>query len=95
MLKRIPSFLKNKYLLASVFFIAWMAFFDSNNIFSQLKLTSELNELYEKKTFYKSKIKKVTATKEELLNDKEALEKFAREKYWMKRDNEDIYIVVE
>lgn len=76
-----------------IFFI-WMLFFDSNDIISQIKLRIELNDLKDQQTFYRTKTQKIRATKEELLNNKAALERFTREKYWMKKDDEDLYIIV-
>jgi len=72
-----------------------MLFFDRNNIISQLQLTLELKELNDKNEIFREKISEVKLDKEELFTNREALEKFAREKYWMKKPNEDIYIIVE
>lgn len=90
----IPGYLKNRYVLTLLLFLVWMLFFDSNDIISQVKLRMELNRLEKQQVFYRTKIKEIKASKEELLNDKATLEKFAREKYWMKKDDEDLFIVV-
>ncbi|MBI2928393.1 MAG: septum formation initiator family protein [Verrucomicrobia bacterium] len=92
---RLPSFLKNKYFLTLTTFAAWMLFFDDNNFYSQFKLRHELSELRDKKEFYKKEITQVKSDMHDLFTDQKTLEKFAREKYWMKRDNEDLFIIVE
>ncbi len=92
---RIPSFLKNFYVLTIIVFVAWMVFFDSNDFVSQVKLSAQQSELEEAKTFYQEKIKEVKEDRDALLNNDELLEKIAREKYFMQKPNEDVYIVVE
>jgi cell division protein FtsB len=72
-----------------------MLFFDSNDLLTQFKLSSKQSELESSKEFYEEKIIEVKNDKEALLNDKALLEKIAREKYLMKKENEDVYIVVE
>jgi len=92
---RIPSFLKNKYVLTFLLFLVWMIFFDRNDIITQIKLRKNLRQLERETNLYQEKIKQVRTDKDELLTNKETLEKFAREKYWMKKDNEDIFLIVE
>lgn len=76
-------------------FVVWVFFFDTNNFFSQRRLTKELNEVKVEKQFYIEEIEKDKEAKDELLNNSEYLEKFARENYLMKRENEDIFIVID
>ncbi|HEY8387702.1 MAG TPA: septum formation initiator family protein [Parasegetibacter sp.] len=92
-LKYIPFWLKNKYSLALIILLGWMLFFDRNDVFTQLERRSELKELESSKLHYSNEIRK---TREELmlLNlNKERLEKYAREKYFMKRDDEDLFVI--
>ena len=91
---KIPSFLRNKYSVTLIAFIIWMSFFDRNYIVSQVKLRMELQTICNKKKYYQEKTEEVKADRKDLLTNLESLEKFAREKYWMKRDNEDIFIIV-
>ena len=91
----IPSYLKNFYLLVSIVFIAWMLFFDTNNIFIQIRETQKYNELKREKAYYKEKIIGVKEDMESLQNNKKLLEKFAREKYYFRKQGEDVYVVVE
>ena len=83
---------KNIFLLVSIVFIIWMLFFDANSWLIQRELNKEIEALDVKKKFYNSEIK---SDKLELdaLQSSEGLEAFAREKYKMKRKNEDIYII--
>jgi cell division protein DivIC len=87
--------LKNKYILASVFFIVWVGFFDQNNLFERFQNMRELKKLSEDKEYYQSKISEESERLKELKTNKENLEKFAREQYLMKRDNEDVFIIVD
>jgi cell division protein DivIC len=95
MLKRLPKFTRNFFFMASFFFLIWMLFLDSNDLIDQFKLTMKLKDLQKQKTYYLEKIDEVNNERQELFSNMELLEKFAREKYFMKRANEDIYIIVE
>lgn len=95
MLDRLPKFTRNFYFIAFVMFFFWMLFIDSNNLITQWQRTQKLNELKDEKDYYKEKIKEVEKDREELLSDDELLEKFAREKYYMKKPAEDLYVIVE
>ena len=89
----IPSFLKNKFLLASTGFAVWMLFFDRNDLLMQMERKQELNALNKSKEYYTQEIEKERKTSEELKSDPSTIEKYAREKYLMKRDNEDLFII--
>jgi len=95
MFKRLPSFTHNFFFLTSLLFIVWMSFFDSNDFFTQYKLSSKINSLKSQREFYIERIEEVRKDREELLSNPELLEKFARENYLMKKPTEDIYIIVE
>lgn len=72
-----------------------MLFLDSNDLYTQYRLSSQLSTLNREKEFYLQKIEEVKQEREQLLTDSEALEKFAREKYLMKKEKEDLYVVIE
>ena len=91
---RIPQRWKNRYAIASLLFFVWMCFFDNNNFLSQISLKMELNELYKQKEIVLKEIGIVKSDHDELLNNPKEQERFAREKYWMKKDDEDIFIIV-
>lgn len=94
LLERIPSFFKNFYFLATFFLIVWLAFIDSNDLFMQAHLSAKKADLIEAREFYQEKILQVKNDQSALNNNPDLLEKMAREKYLMKKPNEDLYIVV-
>jgi hypothetical protein len=94
LLDKIPPILKNKYLLTSVVFLVLMLFLDRNNLISQYKMKKELNGLKKELQFYRDQAAKDSIELSRLLGDSLELEKLGREKYLMKRDSEDIYIIV-
>lgn len=91
---KIPPVIRNKYVLTLLCFAFWMLFFDQNDILSQIKLKSELYKINKEKAYYQEQILETQEDLENLLNDDAKLEKFAREKYLMKKDNEDIFVIV-
>ena len=93
LIDKIPNYLKNKYLIAIVLFIVWITFFDNFNIIKQSKIKKNIKQLEENKKFYIQEITKDSAEYYDLLNDAEKREKFAREKFLMKKEDEDVYII--
>jgi cell division protein FtsB len=88
-LKKIIS---NKYLIILLLFSGWMFFLDNYSYMDQRVLNKQIDELQDNKKYYKDEIRK---DKEniKLLKNQDQVEKYAREKYYMKKDSEDIYIV--
>ncbi len=95
MFKKIPAPLKNFYILTAFFFLLWMIALDSNNLFTRYELGAKLNSLENERAYYEEKIKEVEKDHNQLFGDRESLEKFAREKYFMKKETEDIFIIEE
>jgi cell division protein DivIC len=91
---KIPRFIKNKYFLVLVIFVVWILFLDRNNILSQLGLRGDLHKLQKEKEFYFDETMKDSIELQRLLNDSMEAEKLGREKYMMKRDSEDIFLIV-
>ncbi|MGW8122920.1 FtsB family cell division protein [Roseivirga echinicomitans] len=91
---KVPRFAKSFYFLFGAFFIIWMLFVDSNDVLSQLRLKSKLSNLENQKEYYLEKKVEVLKNKEELTTNQELLEKFAREKYLMKKPSEDLFVIV-
>ncbi len=89
------KYTKNIYVLGTLFFIFWMFFIDSNNVVNQFRLSSKLNDLNDQKEFYQERKEIIKEEREELMSNPELLEKFAREKYLMKKKTEDLYVIVE
>jgi cell division protein FtsB len=92
-LSHIPAWLKNKYILSLIAFVIWMIFFDAKDILTQRERSRELRQLQESKAYFASEISKEQKALEELKSNPAAIEKYAREKYMMKKDNEDLFIV--
>jgi cell division protein FtsB len=72
-----------------------MLLLDSNNLIARYQLSSKLNSLENEKTYYEEKIVEVRKDHNELFGNQESIEKFAREKYLMKKQNEDIFVIEE
>src|SRR3978361_483343 len=94
-LQATASFLKSKYLITVLAFVAWMLFFDRNDVASQLKKINELKLLQKSEKDMSKQIEDTKKELELLRTNPSTLEKYAREKYMMKRDNEDLYIISE
>ena len=92
--EKIPNWLKNRYAITSIAFVIWMLFFDSNDAFMLFKLRRELSQIRSEKEYYQQRIEETRIDLENLLNDNQKLEKFAREKYLMKNPDEDIFVIV-
>lgn len=91
LIKKIPAPLRNRYFVCLLLFIGWLAFFDRHSIYTQIRLQQQLDKLKVDKVFYETEIKQVQADKIDLETN---TEKFARERYHMKKSNEDVFIIV-
>lgn len=85
----------DKHILVVACFGVWMLFFDQNNLFKREEYNSKIDELNEQISFYKNDIEKSIRETNELKSNVENLEKFAREKYLMKKNDEVIFLVSE
>jgi cell division protein FtsB len=92
-LNRIPSWLKNKYLIAGVFFVVWMLFFDPKDILTDIERRDKLDDLQKSELHLKQLISESHQELDLLKDNAQSIEKYAREKYMMKKDNEDLFIV--
>ncbi len=95
MLDKIPSFLKNKYILVLIAVFVWFMFFDQNNMIQQYRYSRQLKDFRAEKEYYLQEIARDSIDLDKLKNNPEELERYAREKYLMKRENEDIFIIPE
>lgn len=86
------QFLSNKYIWSLLFFVTWMLFLDNYSYFDHSVLNDQIEELEDNKTYYQEEIIKDEAQIKQLKNPQQ-VEKYAREKYYMKKDSEDIYII--
>ena len=93
-MRRLINLFKNKYFLVSLAFVVWMIFFDKNDLFSQYQYHQQVSKLKQERDFYQKQTAQVAKDLDELTSNPQKLEKFAREKYLMKKDNEDIFVIV-
>jgi cell division protein FtsB len=91
----ISPYIRNKYLVSTAFVFLWVLFFDQNNLLDRYKLIREVNQLEKEHEYYKERIHLDSTRLIELKTSPENLEKFAREQFLMKKDNEDIFVIVE
>ena len=94
-IKKLPKPLRNKYLILFLLFILWVVFIDDYNLINQSKIKNTVDDLKIQKEFYISEIKSDSTELYKLQNDPAEQEKFAREKFLMKKENEDIFIIRE
>ncbi len=95
MLKKLPPLFRNFYVVCGLVFLVWMTFLDSNDLITRFKMASKLGDLQEEKEYYNQKIVEVEKDRNELMTNRELLEKFAREKYLMRKESEDVFVIVE
>lgn len=88
------KYINNRYFYTSLLFIFIMVYVDPENIVEQLNLSRQLNDLEGQKAFYLDEIEKNSEAIYVLEHDTVLLEKYAREKYYMKKDNEDVFVLV-
>lgn len=88
----IYPYVRNKYIMTTLVFVVWMTFFDENNFISQVQNQMKLSELEADRDHYVAEIEQSAEDLKLLQNDKELLEKFARERYLMKKENEEIFV---
>jgi cell division protein FtsB len=94
LLSRIPSWLKNKYAITLIGFGVWMLFFDDRDFFTTyIRQRDELRALQESKQYYGQQIAGTRQELDQLKRNAATIEKYAREKYLMKRDNEDLFLI--
>ena len=94
-IKKLPKPLRNKYLILFLLFILWVVFIDDYNLINQSKIKNTVDDLKSQKEFYISEIKSDSIELYKLQNDPPEQERFAREKFLMKKENEDIFIIRE
>ena len=89
----LPKPIKNKYVVTSILFLFWILFLDDYNLIKQQKMQDKVDELVQQKKFYNLEIKSDSTELSNLKNNSKQQEKFAREKFLMKKDNEDVFII--
>ena len=92
MKNRLFKLIKSTYGVIIILFIFWMIFFDSNSLIIHNELNNDINELYEQKSYYEKEIVKDNIELK-LIQSDSGLEKYAREKLFMKKDNEEVFLI--
>jgi cell division protein DivIC len=90
MINRLPGGLQNRYFLVLMVFILWMLFFDKGDVWTQFKLKRTIRNLEADKIYYRDKLKEVQQEKVDMETNPE---KFAREHYFMKNPDEDVFVI--
>lgn len=88
------KYITNPYIIVTLAFIALLFFSDRNSLIDQYKLRKQYNKLKKEHQYYQEQIIDAKRQREELFTNEKNLEKFAREKYLMKRDDEDVYVFI-
>ena len=86
---------RNKYLMAVLVFLVWLLIFDNNSLIDRFRYLKSLHGMEEEKQYYLERIEDDSRRLNELKTDRDNLEKFAREQYLMKKENEDVFVILE
>ncbi|AKD53547.1 FtsB family cell division protein [Spirosoma radiotolerans] len=95
MFNRLLRYGRNFYVATGLVLVGWMTFFDANDLPTQIRNWWELRRLDGEAKFYQAKIKAVQTERQEVLGNDRLREKFAREKYLMKKPGEDVFVIVD
>ncbi len=95
MYNKVPGPLRSRYALVVYAFLIWMLFFDAFNAVYRWQIFSELRDARQQQAYYEEETALIRADLEELFTDGATLEKFAREKYFMKKPDEDLFVIIE
>ena len=90
-----PKILRNFYLVSGVIFVLWICLFDANDLITQYSRWNKVKELEKEKTYYSKEIKNIEKAYQDIIKNPRTLEKFAREKYFLQKPKEDVYVIVE
>ena len=92
MISKILNLLKKTYIIIILFFVVWMTFFDTNSLLMHFELNQKIKKLKNQKIYYQNEIKKDSTSINEIESDS-GIEKYAREKLFMKKGNEEIFLI--
>ena len=93
-LSKTPRFLRNKYVLTLLFFVIWITIFDKSNVIDWVSAKIRLGRITAEQQKYRQLLNATLTTIEDLKNNNDSLEKFAREKYGFHKEDEEVFIVV-
>lgn len=95
MFQKLLHYGRNFYVATGLGLLGWMTFFDANDLPSQIRNWWKLHELERDAKYYQEQIKVIQTQRQEILGNDQLREKFAREKYLMKKANEDVFVIVD
>lgn len=94
-MERFVALAKNKFLIAGLAFVSWMIFFDRYDLPTQYNYQKEKTKLEYEKDFYTVEIESIEKSIKDVQYNQTEIQRIAREKYKMKKDNEDVYVIME
>lgn len=94
-IKRLPNWVKNKYFFVCALFLVFLIFFENQSLPTLINWRVDLHRIKKQQEYYEQEILRVEKELKELKGNPKTLEKFAREQYYMKKENEDIFLIVE
>lgn len=94
MLNRIPKIFRNRYAALLAAFVLYISFIDTHDVITQFRHRQKLKQIEAEKNYLEQRIEAARLQTEELTTNKASLEKFAREQYRMKRENEEIFVIL-
>jgi len=94
-MKRVLNILSNRYFLILSVATLWIVFFDNYNIMAQMRMKKHIEQLEADKVHYQRKIEALDFEREQLFSDPEEMERYAREKYFMHKPGEEVFVLIE
>ncbi len=94
-MKRVINILTNRYFLILSVATLWIVFFDNYNILAQMRMKKQIEQLEADKVHYQEKIEALDFEREQLFSDPREMERYAREKYFMHKSGEEIFVLIE
>lgn len=88
-------FVRKKYWISTLLFFGWILFFDGNNIYRQIKRTLQIKDLDNQIFYYQKQLKNTEIERKAFFKNNQYFEKFVRENYLLKKENEDIFVFTE
>ncbi|ADQ16376.1 Septum formation initiator [Leadbetterella byssophila DSM 17132] len=83
------------YIISSICLLLWLLFFDRSNLIKQAEMYFMLRDINSEILYYEDEIKKLEKEEKDLLGSEAALEKYAREKYFLKKEGETVFVLVD
>ena len=87
------NYIFNRYTILGFCFIIWMIFFDQNSLFTHLELDKQISDLKRDEAYFKQNLENEDKKLKVLIENPAEIERIAREKFYLKKDNEDIFII--